>query len=256
MVKIAQRDSMHRLFNICYALLEALKYVVLRTGLFTQPFATVSAYLHSDQVGDDGTIIPRPEGDDNPTATASSRAIPDLEVMPIPVQGNEELVVAPRTGVFTWMILLNKPKSRGTVRLASADPLEPPLVDLNYFSDIHDLITARKGVRLAANLFTEMEKNGYPFQYWSCPDLAADDFELDAFIRANARSGLHLACTCRMAPESDLKPGVVDDELRVHGIPNLRVCDASVFPEIVSAHLMAPVVMMAEKCADMIKQSA
>jgi choline dehydrogenase len=256
MAKIPERDSMHRLFNIRYALVEGLKYIFLKTGQLTQPFTTVNAYLHSDRVSEEGKILPRPDHEKEPTLESPSEIIPDLEIMPIPVQGNDELKVAPGIGVFTWMVLLNKPKSRGTVRLASADPRDYPLVDLNFFGDAHDLVIARKGVRLTMHLFAEMRKQGYKFEEWLCPEPDSNDAQLDEFIRANARAGLHQSSTCRMAPESDSSPGVVDDELRVHGIRNLRICDASIFPEIISAHLMAPAVMTAEKCAHMIKNSA
>ncbi|KZO97716.1 GMC oxidoreductase, partial [Calocera viscosa TUFC12733] len=67
----------------------------------------------------------------------------------------------------------------------------------------------------------------------------------------------HYSSTCRMAPEEGDPdgPGVVDDELRVHGVESLRVADASIFPKILSVHLQAPVVMVGEKCPDMIKRS-
>jgi choline dehydrogenase len=58
-----------------------------------------------------------------------------------------------------------------------------------------------------------------------------------------------------MAPEDDVRPGVVDDELRVHGVEGLRIADASIFPDVIATHLQAPVVMVAEKCADMIKRA-
>ena len=79
------------------------------------------------------------------------------------------------------------------------------------------------------------------------------DSQLEAYIRKNAQTLYHPTCTARMAPLED--GGVVDPRLRVHGIKGLRVADASVFPEIVGAHTMAPTVMVAEKCADLIKGS-
>lgn len=77
--------------------------------------------------------------------------------------------------------------------------------------------------------------------------------ELDKFIRHRIRTTFHYASTCRMALENDQNPGVVDDELRVYGVQGLRVynCDTSIFPQIVSGHLQAPAVMVAEKCADL-----
>ncbi|KAG9233101.1 GMC oxidoreductase-domain-containing protein [Amylocarpus encephaloides] len=88
------------------------------------------------------------------------------------------------------------------------------------------------------------------------PDLKnKNDDEIDKLIRLRMRTTYHYASTCRIAPEDDPKaPGVVDDELRVYGIANLRVCDTSVFPQIPSAHLQAPAVMVAERCADFIKK--
>ncbi|KAJ7504323.1 glucose-methanol-choline oxidoreductase, partial [Mycena galericulata] len=63
----------------------------------------------------------------------------------------------------------------------------------------------------------------------------------------------HYTSTCRMVPEDDPHPGVVDDDLKVHGIDGLRVCDCSIFPDILSTHPMAGAVVVAEKCADLLK---
>ena len=110
---------------------------------------------------------------------------------------------------------------------------------------------ARKAVRLALRLGEAIKAQGFPIlRGVVIPESETADEGLDDFIRRRARTTYHYSSTCRMAPESDV--GVVDDELRVHGVENLRVCDASVFPQIVAAHLQAPVVMVAEKCADMI----
>lgn len=79
------------------------------------------------------------------------------------------------------------------------------------------------------------------------------DADVDNYIHSNIRTSYHYSCTCCMAPEDDERPGVVDDELKVYGIKGLRICDASIFPEIVSTHTMAPAAMVAEKCADLIK---
>jgi choline dehydrogenase-like flavoprotein len=83
------------------------------------------------------------------------------------------------------------------------------------------------------------------------PESASDE-ALDGFIKRDVDTVYHYSSTCRMAPENDM--GVVDDELRVHGVRNLSIADASVFPSILACHLQAPVVMVGERCADFLKK--
>ena len=86
------------------------------------------------------------------------------------------------------------------------------------------------------------------------PEGGANDETLDAFIRSHLRTCFHNTSTCRIGKEvCGERPSVVDAELRVHGVRGLRVCDASVFPEIIGSHTMAPVVAVAEKCAYLLK---
>jgi len=77
------------------------------------------------------------------------------------------------------------------------------------------------------------------------------DAEIDAYVRETGQSSLHFGCSARMAPSA--KDGVVDAHLKVHGISNLRIADASVFPRIPSGHTMAPSLMVGERCADFLK---
>ena len=108
-------------------------------------------------------------------------------------------------------------------------------------------------MRLCLRLADEMRHAGYAVSKFRAP-VSGSDADLDAFATTNSSSFVHYSSTCRMAPMDDADgPGVVDDELRVHGIPNLRLCDASIFPQIPAAHLQAPCVVVAERCADMIK---
>lgn len=147
------------------------------------------------------------------------------------------------------------PASRGTVRLRSSDPLDTPLVNLNFLSAPGDINVLRTAIRLCMRIADEMRASGYPVSRVSAP-ATPDDADVDAFIAEQSQSFLHYSSTCRMAPRDDPDgSGVVDDELRVHGIANLRVCDASIFPQVPAAHLQAPVVAVAEKCADMIKKA-
>ena len=137
--------------------------------------------------------------------------------------------------------------------MTSSDPLSPPRVNLNFLADPRDRDTLRAGLRLCMRIARTMEKDGYPVGYFRAPN-AVDDESLDELIKSQSSSFLHYSSTCRMAPRDDPEgPGVVDDELRVHGIPNLRIADASAFPQVPAAHLQAPVVVVAERCADLIK---
>jgi choline dehydrogenase len=95
-----------------------------------------------------------------------------------------------------------------------------------------------------------MEHQGYPMRPINLPS-SENDEDVDRFARENASSTYHYASTCPMGTD-----GVVDARLRVHGVRNLRIADASVFPRIPAAHLQAPVVMVAERCADFIEEDS
>ena len=158
--------------------------------------------------------------------------------------------------MFTLLTCLLQPKSRGTVRLASRNPDDRPKVDLGLLREPADFAMARKAVRLALRLGDTMKAEGFPLIRGVAVPASEQQKGMDDFIRQRARTTYHYSSSCRMAPESDAQaPGVVDDSLRVHGVSNLRVCDASIFPQIIASHMQAPVVMVAEKCASMIQAS-
>jgi hypothetical protein len=250
MIKVAQNESLTRLlYQPWIVVLELIKYILFGTGLLGVPIMIASMFIQTALVDDNLDII----RDTSDIESTWSKIVPDVEIMPFASQGIVEPIRG--CGVFTLHTALVQPKSHGTVRLASGDPLDRPIVNLNFFSDSRDFIVARKGVRFSMNLAETMMKQGYPCEPLMWPKSKSDE-DIDAFTRSMARSCFHYSCTCRMAAESDTSPGVVDDELKVHGITNLRVCDTSVFPQIVSAHTMAPVVGVAEICAEMIKRSA
>lgn len=156
-------------------------------------------------------------------------------------------------GGAAFLAGLLRPVSKGTVRLRSPDPSDHPVFDMQYLSSPADYLVLRQALRLCMSIAAEMRASGYDFRDVVVPD-DMDDTTLDAFINEGKTSLFHYSGSCRMGEEKDpAGPGVVDKALRVHGIRRLRVCDASVFPHILAAHIQAPVVAMAEKCADLIK---
>jgi len=146
-----------------------------------------------------------------------------------------------------------RPVSSGTVRLASSDPSDPVICDLGTLSAASDWEIIRTSLRLSLRIAAHMRSNGYPLKDYRVPASASDE-DLDAFIEEWGRTTYHYASSCRMAPEDDFIPGVVDDELRVYGVKGLRLADSSIFPQVPATHLQAPTVMVAEKCAELIKR--
>ena len=184
--------------------------------------------------------------------------LPSIELMPLVTSAMDDLEEHKRhfakIGVFSILATLLRPKSRGTVRLGSSSPHDRPKVDFGFMAHAEDWVMARKAIRLALKLGASMKAQGFPLVRSLTGANSESDEEIDRLIRHRARTTYHYSSTCRMAHEFNSQaPGVVDSRLRVYGIPNLRVCDASVFPQIIATHLMAPVVMVAEKCADMMK---
>jgi choline dehydrogenase-like flavoprotein len=142
-----------------------------------------------------------------------------------------------------------RPKSRGTVRLASADPAAAPLLDPNYWSDPHDRKMALLGLRLAREILSQPAMKRY-VQSEVLPGarLTSDD-ELFDYACANAKTDHHPVGTCRIGAPSD-PASVVTPELKLIGLEGLRVVDASVMPFIPSCNTNAPTIMVAEKAAD------
>jgi choline dehydrogenase-like flavoprotein len=245
-------------------ILEFLKYLLFRTGILSIPFQPLSIFARSTALSSTSELITTPV----PTKSAKKNAklgihdlddaIPDIELMPLATSGSDNLEehfkLFSKIGMFTLLATVLQPKSRGTVRLASSDALDRPRVDFGFLSSPSDFIVARKAVRLALKFGESIRAAGFPLLRGVLVPKGESDEEVDAFIRHRARTTYHYASSCRMGAEFDDVPGVVDDELRVHGVSNLRVCDASVFPRIIATHLQAPVVMVAEKCADLIKR--
>jgi choline dehydrogenase len=142
-----------------------------------------------------------------------------------------------------------RPKSRGHVRLASADPREKPRILFNYLSHPDDLAEFRAGLRLAREVFAQKAFDPYRGrEIQPGKDVRTDD-EIDAFVRAKVESAYHPSCSCKMGRSSD-PMAVVDPEGRVYGVERLRVIDSSVMPSITTGNLNAPTIMLAEKMAD------
>lgn len=146
------------------------------------------------------------------------------------------------------------PKSVGTVRLSrdgAYDIQVDPIVDPKHLSDPQDWEVYRRGIVFAREVVREMEKSGYPIEEANVPESNSKE-DLDVYIRKFAATGHHLLSSCRMKPFDE--GGVVDQELKVHGIKGLRIADGSVFPGMIASRPQATIVMIAERCADFIRQ--
>ena len=154
------------------------------------------------------------------------------------------------TQAFTVNVDQLRPRSKGRVRLASANPEDAPAVRFNYLADKFDageLVEAVKATRelVAQRAFDEFRGR----ELAPGPEITADS-DIEDWVRATTTTDYHPSCTCRMG---DGDQAVVDAEMNVHGIAGLRVVDASVMPQIISGNLNAPVQMIAERAADFIR---
>jgi choline dehydrogenase len=140
-------------------------------------------------------------------------------------------------------------KSRGHVRLRSADPAEKPIIRFNYMSHPDDWTEMRACVRLTREIFRQEALAPFAGRELQPGADVVTDEAIDAFVRDHVESAYHPSCTCKIGPGGD-PMAVVDAELRVHGIANLRVVDSSVMPSVTTGNLNAPTIMIGEKAAD------
>jgi choline dehydrogenase len=210
-------------------LAHALRYAVARRGLLTSTASQVNAFVRS--------------GDDV--------ARPDLQILFRPASGDyrgRRFVGHPFPGVMAMAGLL-RPRSRGHLSLRSPDPHALPRIVAGHLRDREDTARLVRGIRLLRRIFalaplaTHVEAEIQPGAD------ARDDDALHEYVRGNANSQFHAVGTCAMGRDDD---AVTTPELRVRGVDGLRVVDASAMPLVPSGNTCAPVLMLAEKAADLI----
>ena len=158
---------------------------------------------------------------------------------------------------YSCHVCLLRPKSRGSVTLASPDPLAAPLIDPAFLSDPDDTARLVRGFKLMRHILAQPALAQYGGREVAASSAAQTDAEIEAYVRQHADTIYHPVGTCRMGPAHQAAEGgsVVDAELRVHGLQGLRVVDASVMPQIVGGNTNAPTIMIAEKASELIRRA-
>ena len=183
-----------------------------------------------------------------------ARATPNLEyhVQPLTLEKFGE-PLHPFPG-FTASVCNLQPRSRGFVRIASAEPRDKPRIKPNYLSDPEDRKVAADAIRLTRRIAEQPALQRFrPEEFKPGPDYGDGDEDLARAAGDVGTTIFHPVGTCKMGPAGDTG-AVVDERLKVHGIAGLRVVDASVMPTITSGNTNSPVIMIAEKASDMIRE--
>jgi 4-pyridoxate dehydrogenase len=211
--------------------------------------AMIQAYLFGTGPG---TVVPG--GLHAFVKTRPELAVPDIEFMfrGAPAETHLWFPVLRPAYVDGYGIrpTLLHPDSRGEILLRSADPRDPPRIVYNFFSAPNDLPRLREGFKRARDVAYQKPMQPFRGIETSPGEKVKSDDEIDAWIRATAITAHHPCGTCAMGIGPD---AVTDPELRVRGVERLRVVDASVMPDLVSAHINACVLMIAEKASDLIR---
>ncbi len=207
-----------------------LKFLLLKTGPFTSNIAEAGAFVR----------------------TALDRAAPDLQFHFGPVYYLDHGFRRPDGCGFSIGPTMIRPQSRGCIALRSANPLAPPLIQPNYLSSAADLLVLVEGIKLARRLAQSKAFKAFRGAE-VCPgeDVQSDD-AIAEYVRNAAETVYHPVDTCKMGSDP---LAVVDDRLRVRGVEGLRVVDAAIMPTVTGGNTNAPTIMIAEKAADLIKES-
>ncbi|KAI8298706.1 hypothetical protein K4K59_002630 [Colletotrichum sp. SAR11_240] len=255
-------DSYIRLLNPLIAIWHLLLFIFTKTGIFSRSGARLCAFLSSENI-DEKTMTLKPPKDASDEQRRRDPHLPenapDVELLFI----NAAFDYERGKGYCGFQTCLVQPFSRGRIELASSDPLAFPKFYSQFLTDPRDWAVARKAARFAMNYVETFRKSKYPFNstWHIAPGVQrgsmegswkdVSDEEMDRFLRERLLNFYHPTSTCHMGLEKD--GAVVGQDLKVHGFKNLRIADASVFPRVTSAHTTAPVYMVAERCADFIK---
>jgi choline dehydrogenase len=210
---------------------QILRYLFTRRGMLASNVAEAVAMIHTE---------PGLPG-------------PDIELIFAPVPFLDHGFTKPPGHGFTIGAILLQPASTGTLTLTSSDPTRPVAIDPGYLSDPDDMRRLVRGGQFAREMLATPSLAphvGEPMRPTAWP---ADELQLEQEVRNNAETLYHPVGTARMGSDTD---SVVDEQLRVRGVANLRVADASVMPRIIRGHTHAPTLMIAERAADLIRPPA
>jgi choline dehydrogenase-like flavoprotein len=179
---------------------------------------------------------------------------PDLELPDIQLHFCMAMVEdhgrKPRWGTgFSCHVCVLRPKSRGSVALASSDPLAAPAIDPNFFGDEADLETMVAGFKTTRRLMETPALRALQAKDLVTSDVNTDD-DIRKLLRARVDTVYHPVGSCKMGTDAS---AVVDQKLKVHGLEALRVVDASIMPTLIGGNTNAPTIMIGEKAADMIR---
>jgi choline dehydrogenase len=220
--------SLFKYFKPWHGAFALARYLVSRGGPLGDPGMEACAFVKSDP----------------------AVAEPDIKLLLVmALYANNGRELSPHHG-FAAHTNVIRPESRGSVRLASANPLDAPLIDQNYLASEDDRRGARAAVGLAREVFAQKAFDTFRGEELEPGPGIRSSGEIDCFVRTKAEADYHSVGTCRMGQDEF---AVVDAELRVRGLAGLRVVDASVIPHMIGGNTAMPVIMIAEKAADLIR---
>ena len=174
---------------------------------------------------------------------------PDMQIVFQPARRNTRPFPIPLGHGFAISVVCLYPKSRGKVLLANNDPQSAPLIDPQLGKATEDIATLVRGLKLTRDIFANTSFSAYQAKERMPGDNILDDQAMENYVRETLATVHHPGSTCRMGNSSE---DVVNHELKIHGLENIRVADASIYPRVPGANTNASVVAIAEKAADMI----
>ncbi|MQW87615.1 GMC family oxidoreductase [Sinorhizobium saheli] len=182
---------------------------------------------------------------------ADDDKLPNLQYHFLPGAGVEEgSDSVPSGNGCTTNVYQTRPRSRGTVKLRSADPTRFPIVDPNYLAEEYDVEVLAEGVRIGQEILQQKSMAKFVSRPYRPMEVIKTKAERMRFVRETGQGALHPSGACRMGTDP---MAVVDPYLRVHGIDGLRVADTSILPRLVSGNTNAPAIMIGERTADFIR---
>ncbi|OSQ37997.1 choline dehydrogenase [Thalassospira mesophila] len=224
----SQPISLHRVLNPWGKLKVGLEWYLFKTGLGASNHFEAGGFIRS----------------------RAGVQHPDIQYHFLPAAMNYNGSGAAENDGFQAHVGPMRSQSRGTIRLASANPAERPIVDPNYMSHPEDWEEMRASVRLTREIFGQSAFDDLRGGEISPGKDVQTDAEIDAWVAQHTESAYHPSCSCKMGSDD---MSVVDGDTKVHGIEGLRVVDSSIMPTIASGNLNAPTIMIGEKAADIIR---